>query len=390
MCASLWVLLLAGTGLSGLAEPYRPDSDATILARLPRLTGTGTVLPYAPPQALPVEPASGSTTADPAMAIETARRLVSEARKEADPRLLSRARVQLHPWWRSTNAPTDIVLLRAEIRQGLHDFTAALADVDLALRQNPRHPGAWLLKATLHQVRGEYGAAGQACLQLSRFGDELTAITATASLRSLGDPTGAAASALEQCLARHPDAPTATRAWSLTTLGEIQSRLGKNQEAEAAFRRSLELEPGQPYTLSVLSDLLLSMNRPDAVIELLRDATPDALRLRLAEARRATNAATQEARQLEEELADAFELATQRGDDLHLREHARFVLNLLGNPREALRLAQRNWTIQKEPADLRLLIATARVAGDSQVARETEEWASLHQPGISIAGDSRF
>src|SRR5437588_11570286 len=39
---------------------------------------------------------------------------------------------------------------------------------------------------------------------------------------------------------------------------------------------------------------------------------------------------------------------------VHIREEARFTLHLLNDPQTALKLAQENWQVQKESADLRI------------------------------------
>jgi len=380
--------LAGGLTWSSLAEPFRPSSPDTVLIRLPRFFNLTAPSPGFSPGSL------SSTTvpqppADVAQAVATTRQLVLAARRTADPRLLSRARLQLHPWWTATQAPTEVILLRAEIRQGLHDFPAALADIELALRNDPRHPGAWLLKATLHQVRGDYDAARGACLQLARFADELIAVTATVALRGLTDPSSASAVLLEKTLRTHPEADPAIRAWAFTTLGEVRSRHGDPTAAEAAFRSALELEPAHPYTLAVLADLLIDHGRATEVRVLLRDATAESLLLRLAEARFRTAPNAPETQMAIEELSDSFAIAARRGDELHLREHSRFALRLGNDAAGALRLARRNWEIQKEPADLEILLEAARRTGDTQTLSDARSWAQRHQPAVLAQGKLR-
>jgi len=74
------------------------------------------------------------------------------------------------------------------------------------------------------------------------------------------------------------------------------------------------------------------------------------------------------------ELRARFEAARARGDRVHLREEARFYSELLRQPREALRLAQENWKVQKEPADARILVETAIGAGDRAAAQPVIDW----------------
>jgi len=49
-------------------------------------------------------------------------------------------------------------------------------------------------------------------------------------------------------------------------------------------------------------------------------------------------------------------------------------LFLLGEPQTALRLAIENWQVQKEPADIRILVAAALAARDAAQLRVATDW----------------
>lgn len=381
-CLGIW------TGLT--AAPFRPTSPDTVLVRLP--ASLAFPEPRTRLQALPSPPSSASSTQPEqpvASAVQQSRRWILAARRDADPRLLGRARIPLHPWWNLESAPVEVLLLRAEIRQGLHDFRAALSDLDRALAQDPRHPGAWLMKTTILQALGEYESARRSCLQLTRHADALTAITATAGLSGLQSGSTNAIDRLKAALDQNAAAPTSTRAWGYSVLAELQARAGFVRDAETNFRHSLELDSPQPHTLALLADLLLESGRSEEVIRLLEGSTADALRLRLAEARVRTAPDAPETQELVASLAEGFALSRIRGDDLHLREHARFVLRIEGRAAEATALAKRNWQIQKEPADLQLLIEATRAAGDTHGLDEALAWGRRYQPAVLALGNSR-
>ena len=57
-----------------------------------------------------------------------------------------------------------------------------------------------------------------------------------------------------------------------------------------------------------------------------------------------------------------------------MREEARFTLHLLHAPQEALKLARENWQVQKEPADLRILLEAALAAHDNAAVDEVKDW----------------
>jgi hypothetical protein len=117
----------------------------------------------------------------------------------------------------------------------------------------------------------------------------------------------------------------------------------------------------------------LDSDRSAEVLGLLRDQTrADPLLLRYALALQAQHSKELPA-QLEQ-LRNRFEASRLRGDRVHLREEARFTLRLLNAPTAALKLAQDNWQVQKEPADVRILLEAALAAGDAAVIDAVKEW----------------
>jgi len=103
------------------------------------------------------------------------------------------------------------------------------------------------------------------------------------------------------------------------------------------------------------------------VATLLRDQTrADNLLLRLALAERSLGSPAATAHV--EALRDRFASSAQRGESLHLREESRFVLAVENDPQRALALAAANWKVQREPADLRVLLEAALAANDPAAA----------------------
>jgi len=73
-------------------------------------------------------------------------------------------------------------------------------------------------------------------------------------------------------------------------------------------------------------------------------------------------------------LEARFSAARLRGDSLHRREEARFTLHLLKQPHDALRLAQENWAVHREPWDARIYLEAALAAGSSGAAQPVLDW----------------
>jgi hypothetical protein len=94
-----------------------------------------------------------------------------------------------------------------------------------------------------------------------------------------------------------------------------------------------------------------------------------------------------------QELADRFDAARRRGDSLHKREEARYLLTIESDAVRALRLTRENWQVQREAADLRILAEAARAAGDAATLREVADWTvanRLQYAAVSgPAGDRR-
>jgi hypothetical protein len=79
------------------------------------------------------------------------------------------------------------------------------------------------------------------------------------------------------------------------------------------------------------------------------------------------------------DLAARFDAARRRGDSLHRREEARYTLELARNPIAALKLARENWEVQREAADLRILVAAAVAADDSTALHDARSWVDGHR-----------
>lgn len=347
------------------SEPYLPQDGSAVLEKL-RATAFD-------PAGHEIHELRAHLAANPgnlSLACQLARCCIERSRVEADPRFLGRAQSALAPWWDAAVPPIDVLVLRATLKQSQHDFTNALADLDVAARIAPYNPQVWLTRATILTVLGKYAEARQACLPLAQLAPGLVALTALANVSALNGGAETACGLLRSTLTANGSASVDEKIWALTVLAEANTRLGHITEAETDSKNALALGQHDPYLLGAYADLLLDQGRAAEVADLLKNETrADALllRLALAEAVLASRPAT-----FPEHVASLsarFEAGHLRGDFVHQREEAQFTLRLLHQPREALRLAQTNWQVQHEPADLRILLETALAAGDPNAAR---------------------
>jgi Tfp pilus assembly protein PilF len=301
-------------------------------------------------------------------ATRVARLCIEAARRQADPRFLGRAQAALAPWW-SQEIPADdeVLRLRAVLRQARHDFDGALADLDRLLARSPLDAQGHLVRAGLLALRGEPERARASCQALAALASPLAVATCVAPLDAAGGRAAEAAAALERALAASGGgaAGAAERAWGLSVRGEIRFWAGDLAAAEQSLRRSLAVDAGDRYTRAVLADVLLDAGRAAEVRPVLAAVDPDArdeaLLLRLAIAERRLGGAA--AGGLADELRARFAAERHRGEDVHGREEARFLLEIAGEPAAALAAATRNWKVQREYWDARVLREAGAVEG---------------------------
>ena len=108
------------------------------------------------------------------LALHLARRYLELGRVTGDPRYAGYAQAALRPWDLDP-PPEEVLILRATLRQRLHQFDAALADLAEVLTDSPRNAQARLTRATILQVQGAYDAAREECLALKNLTPELKA-----------------------------------------------------------------------------------------------------------------------------------------------------------------------------------------------------------------------
>lgn len=302
-----------------------------------------------------------------------ARRYIEIGRNTSDPSYAGYAEAALRPWWSNNDPPVEVRVLRATLRQRVHQLDLALNDLNEVLRIHPRHAQARLVRATLLQVQGLYGEARRECALLSGLVHELIAVSCSSSVASVNGELVEAYQQLRTTLGRFPNVQADLRAWARTGLAEMAVSLGKKQEANAHFLSAVALDPSDNYLLAAYSDFLLDHGRAKEVLPLLRNQTrADTLFLRYVLALQAVG--SEDLTEQCQHLGARFEASRMRGDQVLLREEARDQLQLARNPQTALKLAQKNWDIQKEPADVYILLAAARASNNHITVAKVKTW----------------
>ncbi|MEO6281184.1 hypothetical protein [Roseateles sp.] len=355
MKALLVLLLLAPLAVS--AEPFTPKSDGDTVQRLPYRVDAAERTRRA---ALARDPAQLP------LALATARAALDRARVLGDPRELGAAQAALAPWWTRADAPAEAVLLRARVLQARHDFDGGLAQLRGLLARDDLAPKvraqALLDAASVHQLRAELPQARALCEQLKPLAP-LPAAACLAELDSLSGKAPAAAQALARLSPGRHVLP-----WLAVMRAELAERMG-DASALALYRQAL-LGADEVYTRAALADWLLAQGRDAEALALTEGSNADAVLLRHVIALHRLGRPDSEAAAPTARLRDSLAAADKREPGKHAREQARFALDVAEQPREALRLAQVNWAMQREPADAVLLLRAAQATGrDGEPAR---------------------
>jgi hypothetical protein len=364
-------IALFSAPLTTWAMPHIPANDNVIVEKLPVRAND--------PAARDLRELRSAHAAEPDnrdISVRLARRYFNLASAEGDPRYVGYAEAAIRPWTALPAPPTDVILMRALIRQYRHDFNPALRDLDAVVAADPGNTEALQWQFALHLVQADYGAARERCTVLAPLTTPLAATACTAILDGINGQARQAYARLSAALAQRTAAGAMDveyRQWLLTRLGEMALRSGDKTLAEKHFREAIATGVVDGFVLAAYVDLLLDEKRPAEVVTLLKDwVASDILLLRLALAEDAVHAPLAAAHK--QALADRFAAAALRGDKLHQQEESRFELQMHGDAPKALALAIENWKSQREPRDARVLMEAALARGDAAAAKPALDW----------------
>ncbi|MDX1405370.1 MAG: hypothetical protein R3192_12565 [Woeseiaceae bacterium] len=282
------------------------------------------------------------------------RSLVTRFRETGNDTHLDKAWSILESAVRQASNDPETLVAAAFVAQSRHEFELAMQLLEQAQSIRRNYDESWLLKASIHLVRGESNEAAQACAQL-RSVPPLVVLTCNARV-SLVNGHSARALAWLGGVLRAVDAsetPPDMYAWALSVAGDLAVATGDAQQARTYYQQSLELAE-RTQVRAALVDVLLGEGNDQAAWQAL-DAGTTALPLlvrRFIVAKRLDRlpALAPELDRTERE----FEAWIAAEDWLHAREMARFYVDVVSRPDLARRLALINFGLQREPEDLLL------------------------------------
>jgi tetratricopeptide (TPR) repeat protein len=347
------VLLIAAGTADALAGPYVPTNDNAVLAEISAGTRYADVS------------ARRLARARVDVAIPLAQFYIQQSRLSGDLRFLGYAEAVLAPWVKQTPPRPNVLVLQATLQQSRHEFLASLDTLDHALAVRPEDAQALLIRATVLRVLGRYPEASTACEQFSRLVEPRLAALCLESLRGLNGHLESAYASLTQVSTQ--GWLNSEKSWLYSELGEMAVRLGRDEEAERWFQQDLRLSPTDFYVRAAYADLMLQQDRPGETLALLagqESLEPLLLRIAIAQKRLRDPALAQSSAR----LSAAFAAELQRGEAVHRREQARFLLEVLDQPELSLAAALENWRVQHEPDDVLVLMRAASAAGNPGAA----------------------
>jgi len=310
---------------------------------------------------------------DVRLATAAARLAFLTAIYEGDARWLGNARAILQPWWTADNQAAETLYVRALIRQGLHDFDGALADLTAAIAKDDSRPEFRAWRFAIYMVKADMPKARQECDGLGqRFGEtERLSCNAVLLYR-----TGQVKQAIAQLdtLAKHPDYQGRfAKEWLAFHRGEARRVAGDLNGAKEIWSTYLKGQP-QPHVIRLALIELLNQQKDYAGAWRANEKTPrsDAL---LAQAIISANGLQHpQAKTLRDEFALRLAQQTSRGDFVNERPIIVYWVDAMGNGPEGLRMAQESWKTQREPADAVLFAKAALMSRKPQEAAVLLQW----------------
>lgn len=363
-----WGLFLLATTAPTLAAtaPIQTDfADDEILVTLPNL-----------PSPTSNTDISKRSTDDLADEIQND---ISQARGQGDPRYLGYAQrlIEAIPDARMTDR---LRVLKGTWLQSLHRFDESRLVLEEIL-DNPRASRrnriqALLTLANQEGVQGHYDKAEVAAKRLTAVYPGLIAQSTVALIAARTGHAESAYQSLEQALASQPQAGAVVHAWVEGTLADLAAQLGL-PEAEQHWLKTIQLDPTDLYSRAAYVDWLVQRKRYSEVKRLTKGYEKvDPLAVSRAIALNASGDTG--AKAMTDRLNERFSEARWRGNLLHKRDYARYLLHVAGDADKALVWARKNWVTQREPLDTRLLLRAAAAAGDMSTLNATHDWLAQH------------
>jgi len=167
-------------------------------------------------------------------------------------------------------------------------------------------------------------------------------------------------------------------------MADNAARMGLADQADAHFKKALQLTPGDNFLLADYGEFLIDHVRAKEAIDLVGgDTQSDTSFLVLVTAEKALDLPKAKADMAE--MDARFRSMDQRGDHVFMREEASYLLHVEHDPKAALDLAMQNWRVQRAPKDVRVYLEAALATNDPAAAKPALDFIdSTHLKDVTI------
>ena len=366
-------LLMAGA-VDAAIPPVAWPADEFRLAKVP--------LVVAPPQ----DPTSAKKE-DVAELLDEVEQAIRAFREQGNPRRLGEAERLLNGDLSAEEVSRDqrwrYAFLQSQLAQSLHQFERAwhyLTEAERSIQQleepDRRRDATmqWLLAAYhLALVQGDYAVAQGHCAAMGELVASLYRQACQIYLRGLREQDPGALNELQALIANHLLGGDVALHWIAVSRADLADRFADDSALDA-WRMALLLSPEDRYTRSRYCEAALSAEQFQRALSLsAAEADDEAMLLcRLMALHGLTSQASVDADlqadylQLRAQVEQLFTEMARRGGIPASRHRARYLLEIEGRQREALKMAEEIWTEQREWPDQQLLLDARAAVGDER------------------------
>jgi tetratricopeptide (TPR) repeat protein len=284
---------------------------------------------------------------------------------------MGRAEALLAPLASRANADAAVRRLYADTLQYRHEFSRAIRILDQLIREQPRDADSRLRRASLHLTRGDFANARSDCAWVASL-DGAASAAGFACLSEVLAGTGqlASASAMLEVMDKSPGTlPDDARAYFLSAQAALEDRAGRHERAVAIYGEALSLAPGDDSIRSAMADVIAQQGDFVRARSIVAVENPSLTLL----VREAAWSAGHGREALMRRAQEWLELEAARGDAGHAREAAILAL-ASSDAGAALAAARRNFELQRELADVRVLASAGMLAQDAGALRTLRAW----------------
>ena len=307
------------------------------------------------------------------VALSYARAVFQIGLAEGDLRWFGAAKAALLPWWKNDDLPADAFFMRGLVKQGFHDFTGGLTDINKAIGLNPNKAEFWSWRFAMHLLQTDLVAALQDCESIERLFGPVESKAYRAILRyRTGDPQTAIG--LLKSLVNSPNFQSASsKEWLALHLGEAYRVAGQSDMAIATWKKQLKITPKSHAIKLSLAELWVQEGQYLQVKQMSGSvASTDALLMQYILAyKRLQDPAEKNLATLLESRLNSQSL---RQEKLIERPQLIYFIDYANDPAAGLRLSIENWKIQQEPRDAVLFLKAALALNQPQAAQSVLAW----------------